>query len=85
VLLVWFSAPPLPGSADQRTWRIRPYKPSDFAALVNLQTDSFHSPKPFKAFDKLAKTNLRAEVRLDAISVIPILVVSDRSVRSFGQ
>lgn len=51
------------GTPQQQVWRVRPYAPTDFSALVQLQTDSFHTPLPLKALDKLAKTSLRAEVR----------------------
>uniref|UniRef100_A0A7S3QN39 N-acetyltransferase domain-containing protein n=1 Tax=Dunaliella tertiolecta TaxID=3047 RepID=A0A7S3QN39_DUNTE len=50
------------GTSQHKVWRVRPYAPSDFAALVQLQTDSFHTPLPLPVLDKLAKMSLRAEV-----------------------
>ena len=43
---------------------MRPYQKRDFQALVQLQTDSFHTPLPLpiEQLDRIAKLAMRAEV-----------------------
>lgn len=43
-------------------WHVRPYRATDFPALVQLQTSSFHTPVPFEPLNQIAKQAMRGEV-----------------------
>ncbi|EFJ53304.1 hypothetical protein VOLCADRAFT_86458 [Volvox carteri f. nagariensis] len=49
-----------------RRWRIRPYDNRDYAAVVEVQTESFHITNPVPFLNQLIYTNFRAEV-VDAL------------------
>ncbi|GLI70200.1 hypothetical protein VaNZ11_015012 [Volvox africanus] len=47
-------------------WRVRPYDNSDYAAVVEVQTDSFHTTNSVPFLNDLTYNNFRAEV-VDAL------------------
>jgi ribosomal protein S18 acetylase RimI-like enzyme len=47
-------------------WRVRPYDNSDYAAIIEVQTDSFHTANPVPFLNQLTYNNFRAEV-VDAL------------------
>ncbi|GIL85585.1 hypothetical protein Vretimale_13317 [Volvox reticuliferus] len=47
-------------------WRVRPYDNSDYAAVIEVQTDSFHTTNPVPFLNDLTYNNFRAEV-VDAL------------------
>ncbi|GLC77767.1 hypothetical protein PLESTB_000957700 [Pleodorina starrii] len=68
------AAPPSPPSVDAtftslsgaQSWRVRPYDNADYAAIVDVQTDSFHTSNPVPFLNALTYNNFRAEV-VDAL------------------
>ncbi|KXZ45767.1 hypothetical protein GPECTOR_50g560 [Gonium pectorale] len=54
------------GARAGRRWRVRPFDNSDFAAIVDVQTDSFHNANPVPFLNDLTYRLFRAEV-VDAV------------------